>query len=306
MECTSVLLLLPIVLLIIIISVMKKERPRKTRKPPGPRGLPIIGNLHQLKQPLHEYFWQLSKKYGPLFYMKLGSRPVLVANSSRMAQEILKIKDLIFCSRPQLLAFKKLSYEFFDIALGPYGEYWRDMRKVCVLHLLSAKRVHSFRPIREDEVSRMIQKISQKASSFETVNLSEMIVFLTSTTICRVAFGKRYEQGSGESVRFNNLIHEFQAALSCFYWTDYIPLIGWVDKITGKIDNLDKIFKEWDTFFQQLIDEHLDPNRTKMTDEDDVIDILLQLREEGLGSSFRLNMDNIKAILGVITDLIAH
>ncbi|KAL3825586.1 hypothetical protein ACJIZ3_021615 [Penstemon smallii] len=292
MEGILVLLLLPIVLLIIF-SSFRKER---SRKPPGPRGLPVIGNLHQLKEPLHEYFWRLSKKYGPLFYMKLGSRPVLVANSSRMAQEILKIQDIIFCSRPAILSFRKISYELLDIALSPYSEYWREMRKVCTLHLLSAKRVQSFRPIREDEVSRMVQKITLKASSFETINLTEMITFLTSTIICRVAFGKRYEQGSDESKRFNRLIHEFQTAVSDFYFTDYFPLIGWLDKITGKIANLDRICKEWDSFYQQIIDEHLDPDRSKSRDGD-VIDILLQLREEELGTSFRLDMDHIKAVL---------
>ncbi|KAL3825588.1 hypothetical protein ACJIZ3_021617 [Penstemon smallii] len=294
MESTIlVLLLFPIILFIIISSSIQKVR---TQKPPGPRGLPIIGNLHQLKEPLHEYFWGLSKKYGPLFYLKLGSRPVLVANSSRLAQEILKIQDINFCSRPATLSFRKVSYEFLDIAFSPYSEYWRDMRRVCVLHLLSAKRVRSFHHIREEEVSRMVQKITQKASSFETINLSEMITFLTSTIICRVAFGKRYEQGSGESKRFNHLIHEFQAALSGFYFTDYFPLISWLDKITGKIDNIDRICKEWDSFYQQHIDEHLHKNRPKSMDGD-VIDILLQLREDGLGTPDRLDIDYIKAVL---------
>ncbi|KAK4478879.1 hypothetical protein RD792_014385 [Penstemon davidsonii] len=293
MESILVLLLLPIVILVII-SFIRKER---TRKPPGPRGLPIIGNLHQLKEPLHENFWRLSRKYGPLLYMKLGSRSVLVANSSRMAQEILKIQDINFCSRPAKLCFRKMTYELLDIAFSPYSEYWREMRKVCVLHLLSAKRVQSFRPIREDEVSRMVQKINQKASSFDMINMSDMITSLTSTIICRVAFGIRYEQDSDESKRFNHLIDEFQVAHNDFYFSDYFPLIGWLhDKLTGKIDNLDRICMEWDSFYQQLIDEHLHPDRPKSTN-DDIIDILLKLREEGLGPSYGHNMDHIKAII---------
>ncbi|KAL3825591.1 hypothetical protein ACJIZ3_021620 [Penstemon smallii] len=186
-----------------------------------------------------------------------------------MAQEILKIQDIIFCNRPAILSFRKVSYELLDIALSPYSEYWRDMRKVF----------QSFRPIREDEVSRMVQKITLKASSFETINLTEMITFLTSTIICRVAFGKRYEQGSDESKRFNRLIHEFQTALSDFYFTDYFP-----------------ICKEWDSFYQQHIDEHLHQNKPKSMDVD-VINILLQLREKGWGTSVRLDMDHIKVVL---------
>ncbi|PIM97596.1 Cytochrome P450 CYP2 subfamily [Handroanthus impetiginosus] len=187
-----------------------------------------------------------------------------------MAEEILKTHDLSFCSRPLLLAFRKISYDGFDIALAPYGEYWREMRKTCMLHLLSAVR----------EVSRMIQKISQHISLSETINLTKTLTFFTRTTICRVAFGKRYEPGSGESKEFNQIIREFQMA---------------VDKLVGKIDHLENICKKWDLFYQQLVDEHLLPDRPKSMDGD-VVDIMLQLREETSMSS-DLPLDHIKAAL---------
>ncbi|KAL0410298.1 UNVERIFIED_CONTAM: cytochrome [Sesamum latifolium] len=215
---------------------------------------------------LHEYFRQLSKEYGPLLYFKLGSRPVLVANSSRTAEKILKTQDLAFCSRPPLLALRKLSYGGFDIAFAPYGEYWREMRKICVLHLLSAARVRSFRPIREDEVSRLVQKLSEQASRAETINMTERITFLTSTIICRVAFGKRYEHGTGESKEFNHIIREFQTAMSALYFTDHFPWLGWLDKVLGKIDELERVYKKWDLFYQQLLDEHQQPDRPKSMD----------------------------------------
>ncbi|KAG8376366.1 hypothetical protein BUALT_Bualt09G0055600 [Buddleja alternifolia] len=301
MENTLFLLLL-LILPVILSAIQIIKRRQKTRNPPppGPPGLPLIGNFHQLDAtPLHEYFLKLSKKYGPLIYLKLGSRPILVANSSKMAEEILKTQDTNFCSRPNLLAFKTLSYDGFDIALSPYSEYWREMRKICVLHLLSAKRVQSFAPIREDEVSRMIQKISVQAEKRSLVDLSERIVNLTSTIICRVAFGKRYEQGSGESKHFEDMIEEFQSTLSGFYFTDYFPWIGsWIDKFTGKISRMEKIFKVWDSFYQQLIAEHLRPDWPRSKDGD-VIDILLHLREEN-SVSFNLPLDHIKAVLMVI------
>ncbi|KAG8376360.1 hypothetical protein BUALT_Bualt09G0055000 [Buddleja alternifolia] len=294
MENTLVLLLL-LPILFLAFQIIKRRQKSLNPLPPGPPGLPLIGNFHQLDAtPPHEYFWKLSKKYGPLIYLKLGSRPVVVANSSKMAEDILKTQDINFCSRPNMLGLRKLSYEGFDIAFAPYSEYWREMRKTCVLHLLSAKRVQSFAPTREDEVSRMIQKISLQAASGSVVDLTERIVFLTSTIICRVAFGKRYEPGSGEGKHFREMIKEFQTMLSAFYFTDYFPWIGWVDKLTGKISRLEKIFKVWDSFYQQLIDEHLHPDRLKSTTECDMVDILLQLRQE---SSFDLPLDHIKAVL---------
>ncbi|KAL0338777.1 UNVERIFIED_CONTAM: cytochrome [Sesamum angustifolium] len=284
-------LFLLLVLPILLAAIRSK---RRKNLPPGPGGLPLIGIFHKIGDtPLHEYFRQLSKEYGPLLYFKLGSRPVLVANSSRTAEEILKTQDITFCSRPAMLSLRKLSYGGFDIAFAPYGEYWREMRKICVLHLLSATRVRSYRPIREDEVSRLVQKLSEHASRSETINMTERITFLTSTIICRVAFGKRYEHGTGESKEFNHIIREFQTAISAFHFRDYFPWLGWLDNVLGKIDHLERVYKKWDLFYEQLLDEHQQPDRPKSMDGD-VVDILLQLRKDG---SFDLPFDHIKAVL---------
>ncbi|KAJ0786059.1 putative cytochrome P450 [Helianthus annuus] len=71
--------------------------------PPGPPGLPIIGNLHELDTSnFADYLWRLSKRYGPLMSLRLGRVQTLVVSSAEMAKEVLKTKDLIFCNRPVL------------------------------------------------------------------------------------------------------------------------------------------------------------------------------------------------------------
>ncbi|KAL0306358.1 UNVERIFIED_CONTAM: cytochrome [Sesamum radiatum] len=210
--------------------------------------------------------------------MKLGSKPVLVVSSPRIAKEVLKTQDLVFCSRPKLLGHYKLSYNGSDIAYMPYSDSWRELRKICVLHLLSSKQVQSFRPIREDEVFCMIKNLSVRANSGEVANLSLIVVALTSTLICRTAFGKMSDEGSGQ-LRFHKLLTRSQAMKAGFFLSDYIPSLSWVDKLTGMISRLDKIYKDLDEFYQELIDEHLDPNRPKSLNPD-LLDLLIQLKEE--------------------------
>lgn len=289
------LLALPVFLLFLLQKLRKDGE--TLRRPPRPGGLPLIGNLHQLdNSALHHHLWQLSRKYGPLMSLKFGCKPTLVVSSAKMAKEVMKTHDLAFCSRPALLGQQKLSYQGLDIAFAPYNDNWRMLRKICTLHLFNLKSSQSFRPIREDEVSQMIAKITEVSVSSKLVNLSEVTMTLTGNIICRVAFGKRYDEGYERS-RFRGLLMETQAMFLSFFVSDYFPSIGWVDKLTGLWARLEKNFKDMDLFYQELIDEHLDPMRPKSKLKD-IIDILLQLRKVEQ-SSFEITFDHIKAVVMV-------
>lgn len=119
---------------------------------------------------------------------------------------------------------------------------------------------------------------------------------LTSSIVCRVAFGKYFDEAY--MTRFEGMLHECQAVLANFYFSDNFPLLGWLDKLIGSTARLDKIFKDMDLFYQELIDEHISPSRPSSM-EGDVIDILLQLKNDTQSSSIDITLDNIKAILMV-------
>ncbi|MFQ6664067.1 hypothetical protein Gotur_031300 [Gossypium turneri] len=82
-----------------------------------------------------------------------------------MAKEVMKTHDLDFCSKPHQCCSHKLSYNASDLAFSPYIDYWREMRKICVVHLF--RRVQQYRPIREDEPSErgMTKKKPKEADS---------------------------------------------------------------------------------------------------------------------------------------------
>ncbi|KAG5053863.1 hypothetical protein JHK85_006373 [Glycine max] len=294
-------ILLPLVLcltlLVLLLFFIRNLRTFKNPPlPPGPKGLPIIGNLHQFDSSiLYLQLWQLSKKYGPIFSLQLGLRPAIVVSSPKLAKEVLKNHDLEFSGRPKLLGQQKLSYNGSEIAFSPYNEYWRQIRKICVVHIFSSKRVSSFSSIRNCEVKQMIKKISGHASSSGVTNLNELLMSLSSTIMCRVAFGRRYEDEGSEKSRFHVLLNELQAMMSTFFVSDYIPFTGWIDKLKGLHARLERNFKEFDKFYQEVIDEHMDPNRQQM-EEHDMVDVLLQLKNDR-SLSIDLTYDHIKGVL---------
>ncbi|XP_057974549.1 6,7,8-trihydroxycoumarin synthase-like isoform X2 [Malania oleifera] len=275
------LLALPISLFFVL------HRHRRNRRPPGPPGLPLVGNLHQLNTSApHIRLHRLSSKYGPLMSLTLGSVPAVVISSARVAKEVLKTHDLAVSGRPSMIGQQKLSYSGRDLAFSPHGDYWREVRKICMLHLFSTKKVLSFRSVREEEISRTLEKISELSFSSKPVNLSEMMMCLTNSIICRIGFGKRYEES-----RFEELLNETQAMLASFFVSDYFPVVGWwVDRASGLFGRLEKNWRELDLFYQKVIEEHLDPERPK-PQEEDITDVLLRLRKDDF------TLDHIKALL---------
>lgn len=215
----------------------------------------------------------------------------------------------MFCSRPSFVSQQKLSYKGLDLALAPYNEYWKEMRKICVIHLFSSKRVQSFSSIREEEVCRMMRTISSLSSeSSKLVDLSQLLMSLSNSIICRIGFGESYnndDDGTSKNsmaCRFQGLLHETQAMLVAFFFSDYLPFMGWVDKINGASSKLEKIFWELDKFYEELINKHVGSHKLKSKQQQDIIDVLLQLREERK-LPFDLTLDHIKAVLMVMTNL---
>jgi cytochrome P450 len=310
-----VLFSLFLIFILFIIHIHKSNSTSRTSStPPGPKPLPIIGNLHQIDPSSpHQSLWQLSKQYGPIMYLHLGYIPTLVISSSKMAKEVLQTHDLKFASRPSFVGLKKLSYNGLDLAVAPYSPHWKEMKKLSVLHLFSSQRVHSFRPIRENEVAQLIQKVSKYVGDEKGVNLSETMMSFTNTIICKIALGKRYVFDYDEEVelgseqrrsRLQILLNEAQALLTEFYFSDHFPLLGWVDRVKGTLWRLDKTFKELDLIYQRVIDDHMDNlARPKSKEQEvvDIIDILLQMMNDHTlhSLSFELTIDHIKALLMV-------
>ncbi|KAK9073543.1 hypothetical protein SSX86_007867 [Deinandra increscens subsp. villosa] len=264
----------------------------KKNIPPSPRKLPIIGNLHQLGSSPHRSLQALSREHGPLMLMHLGSVPVLVASSSEAAREIMKTHDISFASRPKMSIPDTLLYGSKDITFSPYGEYWRQVKSIAVIHLLNSARVQSFRQIRENEMALMINMIESSCGS--VIDLSEFLVMLTNNIICKVALGRTYS-----GLKFKDLLGRFVHLLGVFSFGNYIPKLSWIDRLSGLEDKARKVAKDFDEFLEGVVEEHIRDKKgvdAKSDEDQDFVDILLDVERDNL-TGFALQRDTIKAII---------
>ncbi|THG20409.1 hypothetical protein TEA_004116 [Camellia sinensis var. sinensis] len=290
---------------IVTMTKWEENRNHKNLPPPSPPKLPIVGNLHQLGLFPHRSLRSLAQKYGPLMQLHFGSVPVLIVSSAVAAQEIMKTHDLAFSSRPKTINGSKLIYDCKDVALSPYGKYWRQVRSICVVHLLSNRMVQSFQNVRKEETALMIENIknSSSSSSSSLVNLTDMFVTVTNNIVCRVALGKKYS-GTKGGRRFKELLATLGELMGAFNVGDYIPWLVWMNRLNGLDAKVENISKEIDEFLEGVVEEHVD--RSKRDDsysvnvgnenKHDFVDLLLQIQPENTSGSL-VDRDTIKALI---------
>ncbi|XP_027151406.1 cytochrome P450 71A3-like [Coffea eugenioides] len=298
--------LLPVALLLLTLFIWfyASSKPQQ-RLPPSPSKFPVVGNLFQLGLYPHRKLQSLSRKYGSLMLVHFGSKPVVVASSADAACEIMRTHDLVFANRPKTSMNDRLLYGSKDIAFSPYGEYWRQVRSICVLQLLSHKRVQSFRNVREEETSLMVEKIRNFSASsppLSAINLSDLLMTLTNDVICRVALGRKYSDREDGS-KSMQIMKEFIELLGTIDIGDFVPWLGWLRHLNDLDDKVDKVVKQLDEFLEGVIKEHKDMKNGKANTDDsiegkgsDLVDILLEIQGEK-STGFILELDSLKAII---------
>ncbi|XP_028786247.1 cytochrome P450 71D8-like [Neltuma alba] len=299
MECrfsASLLFLIPLLLLLLL--WLAKPKNKAKIQIPGPRKLPVLGNLHQLAAASsslpHHALHELSLKHGPLMHLQLGELSTVIVSSPEMAKEIMKTHDLAFVQRPQTCNAKILSYGATDIAFAPHSDYWRQMRKICTLELLSAKKVQSFSFIRQDEVSKLIKSIQSSRGS--VVDLTSKIYTLTNSIVWRVAFGDKSKDGE-ELVK---LLHSALEQLARFQFADLFPSLKLIHFMTGMNTKLMKIHKKFDKVLEDIVQEnqkkHMRGGDESALEEENLVQVLLRIqRSESL--DVPITTDNIKAVI---------
>ncbi|KAE8704316.1 Cytochrome P450 71D10 [Hibiscus syriacus] len=238
----------------VVVKILKKMKTMESnikQLPPGPWKLPLIGNLHQLVGSLpHRILKGLADQHGPLMHLQLGETSNIVVSSPEIAKEVLITHGTIFSERPFVIAINTITYGYRDIAMAPYGNYWRQVRKICTLELLTAKRVKSFESIRQEQVSNLVRYISANEGS--QINLSKKVFGLTYGITSRVAFGSQYNDKN----LYSSVVDEIVKLASGFSIADMYPSSKVLRLMSGMSKKLETLFKKSDAILQGIIDEH--------------------------------------------------
>ncbi|KAJ8484394.1 hypothetical protein OPV22_016879 [Ensete ventricosum] len=303
MDLTGTSLLFSFIVLLVSLLLLKKNRSGRgagAKLPPGPSKLPILGSLHHLLGGLpHRSLTALSKKFGPVMLLKLGEVPTLVVSSAEAAAEIMKTHDISFASRPTNLNLQTATYGDRGVGFTSYGFHWRELRKMSIVELLSAKRVQSFRFIREAEVLNLVESIVLLSNTGSTVNLSRKLVLLANDIGSRSVIGSKCKYQK----EFIRIVMQTLEAAGGFSLADLFPSWPIIRLLSGASFKMQKLHRDMDAILNNIIQEHRERKSAEQPEEEeeeeeaeDLVDVMLRVQAQG-SLSFPLADEDMKAMM---------
>jgi len=290
LSAATLLFVFLISLPILVTLLSHKSTPTsKKRRPPGPWNLPLIGSLlHFFKSHSPGVFRDLANKYGPVMFLRMGQIDTLVISSPAAAEEVLLVKDIIFASRPSIVASEFFCYQNLDIVFSPYGAYWRTLRKLCTTELLNAKMVRQFAPIRDNETLSLIRNIQAAGRGGEPVHLARELLSCSNMITAKAAFGQVYSSELRD--QFLSSMAVMTSFTGGFTFGDVFPSLRFTDVVTGLRRRMWRARLQLDDVFDKII------ARSEAQRGDDLVSVLLRIRDEG-ELEFPMGIINIKAII---------
>ncbi|KAI3825627.1 hypothetical protein L1987_07143 [Smallanthus sonchifolius] len=297
MTILTLLLYTSITALVLYLLLNLRTR-HPNRLPPGPTPWPIVGNLPHLGTIPHHSLAALAAKYGPLMHLRLGFVDVVVAASASVAAQFLKTHDVNFASRPPNSGAKHIAYNYQDLVFAPYGPRWRMLRKICSVHLFSAKALDDFRHVRQEEVAILTRVLVSAGNS--TVKLGQLLNVCTTNALARVMLGRRvFGDGSGggdpKADEFKDMVVELMVLAGEFNIGDFIPALDWLD-LQGVAKKMKKLHARFDSFLNTILEEHKSGNGGASSHVD-LLSTLIALKDDADGEGGKLSDIEIKALL---------
>ncbi|TCD69432.1 hypothetical protein EIP91_007557 [Steccherinum ochraceum] len=153
--------------------------------PPGPRGLPIIGNALQLPNDYHEYeFSEWSDQYGDIAFVKFFRTPAIIIGSAQIAKDLMEKRSNIYSDRPNLVYIREMLGYKYELPFIRYGPRFRQIRKWFhdVFEVKAA--LHKYEPLQRREALVVLDNLLEKPEGY-------VAHFNRSSIILEVIYGHR-------------------------------------------------------------------------------------------------------------------
>ncbi|GJE86535.1 cytochrome P450 [Phanerochaete sordida] len=239
------------ILTVILLKAVITRSRQRARYPPGPKGLPIIGNILQMpKEDEWLTFARWGEQYGDIVYLQLLGQPMIILNSAKDAIALLDKRGTIYSDRPMLTMGGDLVGWKDSLGLLSYGPRFREYRRFMAKSIGSKAQMERHLPLVERETTILLKRLLNKPDELlENLRKTAAAIILT------LSHGYRVQEDDDPLLE---VVHEaidkfFEASTPGAFLVDVFPLLryvpAWVPGATFKATA-----KRWKVTLQKMVD----------------------------------------------------
>nr|AUD09101.1 cytochrome P450 family 2 subfamily B [Neotoma albigula] len=272
----SVLLLFALLVGFVLLLVRGYPKARG-HLPPGPRPLPLLGNLLQMDRGgFLNSFRRFREKYGDVFTVHLGSRPVVMLYGTEAIREALVDQAEAFSGRATVAVVKPVFKDYGVIFSN--GERWKALRRFS---LATMRDFGMGKRSVEERIQEEAQCLVEEFRKSQGAPLDPTFLFqsITANIICSIVFGERFDYKDRQFLRLMDMFYQSFSIISSFSSQVFELFSGFLKYFPGAHRQVFRNMQEVLKYIGQCVEKHratLDPNSPR-----DFIDTyLLRMEKE--------------------------
>ncbi|CAN0403756.1 unnamed protein product [Lampetra fluviatilis] len=242
--------------------LLLRRRARSSRGPPGPFPWPILGNALQLGSAPHLAMCRMARRYGDVFMMKLGGRPVLVLNGATAIRQALVKQGADFAGRPAFPSFSVVS-DGHSMAFGGYSPLWKMHKRVAqstLRHFSSSGNAEARADLERyvvSEAGALLDIMLERSGGGRYFNPSRLFILAIANVMSALCFGRRYDYDNSEFREIVSRNDKFGRTVGAGSLVDVMPwLLYFPNPVRTVYRDFVALNMEFNAFTRRKVEQH--------------------------------------------------
>ncbi|KAE9404451.1 cytochrome P450 [Gymnopus androsaceus JB14] len=226
--------------------------PKPSQLPPGPKGLPLIGNVLDMPTEKEwETFSQWGDAFGDICSVTVLGQPLIILNSAKVAVDLLDKRSSIYSDRPVLQMGGELVGWKNTLVLLPYSDRFKRYRRLFHNLIGSQATMRQYFPAEELETKKFLRRVLA-----EPEELQAHVRKTAGAVVLRISHGYEVQEHKDPFVTLANAATEqFSLATSTGqFMVDCIPVLRHVPDWMPGADFKRKA-KQWAGTLVELVEQ---------------------------------------------------
>ena len=251
------------------------------KTPPGPKGLPLLGNLSDIARDAPGFFTRCSREYGDIASIRFGTWPSLLISSPELIEQVLVREHRNFVKHR--FFWRQVTAIFGRGLLTSEGEFWQRRRRLAA-PAFAGQRLANYGAVMVRQTERMLDEWR----SGEVRDLHADMMALTLRIAAKSLFNAEVEQEVNEiGHAVDMVVQEIATRFTRpFVIPDFVPLPGHIRYRRGL------------RTVERVVERIVTARKSRSEDAGDLLSMLMQARDEnGQAMSDRQLRDEIVTLL---------